>query len=117
MIAILISFWVIYNWGRQGLAEIVNLIGVSASPEILQKLTYLAATHSPNEVQQVDTVIAYTSGTNFIAEVDLVLPPEMPLKEAHDVGESLQIKLEKIPGITRAFVHLDVDANHPPEHQ
>lgn len=116
MIAILISLWVMYSWGRQGIAEMVRLVGVSATPEVLQKLTYLAATHAPEHVKQVDTVIAYTAGTHFIAEVDIILAPEMPLKEAHDVGESLQIKLEQIPGITRAYVHLDVDAFHKPEH-
>ena len=115
-IAILISLWVIYSWGAQGLEQIVTLIGVSASPAVLQKLTYLALHHCPDVVKQIDTVRAYTSGVGIIAEVDIVLPEEMPLREAHNVGEELQIKLESLPGITRAFVHLDVDSSHRPEH-
>jgi divalent metal cation (Fe/Co/Zn/Cd) transporter len=29
---------------------------------------------------------AFTLGTTYIAEVDIVLPEDMPLKEAHDIG-------------------------------
>jgi len=49
-------------------------------------------THSP-EVLQVDTAKAYHLGNNYFVEVDIVLPPEMPLHEAHDIGESLQVSV------------------------
>jgi hypothetical protein len=29
--------------------------------------------------------------TNFLVEVDIVLPEDMPLRQAHDIGESLQL--------------------------
>ena len=32
---------------------------------------------------------AFTLGTTYIAEVDIVLPEDMPLKEAHDIGEGM----------------------------
>lgn len=115
-IAILLSFWVIYAWGRQGLSQLVTLVGVSAPPEVLQKLTYLAVRHRSDVVIEVDTVRAYTAGTELVAEVDIVLPGTMALQDAHDVGETLQVKLESLPGVTRAFVHLDVESRHRPEH-
>ncbi len=40
----------------------------------------------------------------------------MPLKEAHDIGEGLQVKLEKLSPVERAFVHLDYEYEHSPEH-
>jgi divalent metal cation (Fe/Co/Zn/Cd) transporter len=40
----------------------------------------------------------------------------MPLREAHDIGEALQEKLERLPEIERAFVHLDYEFTHQPEH-
>lgn len=40
----------------------------------------------------------------------------MPLKEAHAIGESLQIKIEELPEVERAFVHLDFECDHKPEH-
>ena len=46
----------------------------------------------------------------------IILPEDLPLKEAHAIGESLQIKLEKLPEVERAFVHLDFECDHKPEH-
>jgi divalent metal cation (Fe/Co/Zn/Cd) transporter len=54
--------------------------------------------------------------SHYFAEVDIVLPGEMPLQHAHDIGESLQDKLESLPEIERAFVHLDYEVTHRPEH-
>lgn len=49
-------------------------------------------------------------------QVDIELPEELPLKEAHAIGETLQIKIEKLPEVERAFVHLDFECDHKPEH-
>ena len=38
------------------------------------------------------------------------------LQNAHDIGEALQNKLERLPEIERAFVHLDFEVSHQPEH-
>lgn len=51
-----------------------------------------------------------------MAEVDIVLPKEMSLKDAHDIGESLQTKLERVAEVERGFVHLDYEYEHSPEH-
>jgi hypothetical protein len=39
----------------------------------------------------------------------------MELRESHDIGEDLQIKLESLPDVERAFVHVDYDTFHKPE--
>ncbi|KAH1194813.1 Metal tolerance protein 4 [Glycine max] len=48
--------------------------------------------------------------------VDIELPEDLPLKEAHAIGESLQIRIEELPEVERAFVHLDTECEHKPEH-
>ncbi len=40
----------------------------------------------------------------------------MSLQEAHDVGCSLQRKLENVEIVERAFVHLDYESKHYKEH-
>ena len=40
-----------------------------------------------------------------------------PLWESHDIGEDLQNKLETLPNVERAFVHVDYESEHKPEHQ
>ncbi len=59
----------------------------------------------------------YYFGNRIIAEVDIVLPEDMMLKEAHDIGESLQIAIEGLEFVERAFVHLDYEWFHAPEHK
>ncbi|XP_076948080.1 metal tolerance protein 4-like [Bidens hawaiensis] len=52
----------------------------------------------------------------IILAVDIELPEDLSLKEAHDIGESLQINIEKLAEVARAFVHLDFECGHKPEH-
>ncbi|KAG5550686.1 hypothetical protein RHGRI_015592 [Rhododendron griersonianum] len=112
--AIVLAFYTIANWSGTVFENAVSLVGQSAPPEVLQKLTYLVIRHP--QVKRIDTVRAYTFGVLYFVEVDIVLPEELPLKEAHTIGETLQIKLEKLPEVERAFVHLDYECEHKPEH-
>lgn len=45
----------------------VSLVGQSAPPEVLQKLTYLVIRHP--QVKRIDTVRAYTFGVLYFVEV------------------------------------------------
>ncbi|KAF3653839.1 Metal tolerance protein 3 [Capsicum annuum] len=112
--AIILALYTITNWSGTVLENAVSLVGQSAPPEYLQKLTYLVIRHP--QVKRIDTVRAYTFGVLYFVEVDIELPEDLPLKEAHNVGETLQIKLEKLPEVERAFVHLDFECEHKPEH-
>ncbi|GJP56864.1 hypothetical protein CLOM_g15911 [Closterium sp. NIES-68] len=113
--AILLALYTMINWGRTVLENVNSLTGRSAPPEFLQKITYLCWNHH-EAILAIDTVRAYTFGTLYFTEVDVVLPREMPLEETHDIGEALQNKLERLPEIERAFVHLDYEVEHRPEH-
>ncbi|XP_065196776.1 uncharacterized protein LOC135828258 [Sycon ciliatum] len=110
---IFIAIYIIVNWIKAGKEQAEQLVGKGADASVLQQLTFAALQHS-TRILQVDTVRAYHFGTNFIVEVHLVLPETMQLKEAHDIGESLQIKLEKLSHVERAFVHLDFESQHRP---
>ncbi|CAO2209120.1 unnamed protein product [Urochloa humidicola] len=114
--AILIALYTITTWARTVLENVGTLIGRSAPAEYLTKLTYLIWNHH-EEIRHIDTVRAYTFGTHYFVEVDIVLPGDMPLSQAHDIGESLQEKLEQLPEVERAFVHVDFEFTHRPEHK
>lgn len=113
--AIALAVYTISNWSGTVLENAVSLVGQSAPPEVLQKLTYLVLRHHP-EIKRVDTVRAYTFGVLYFVEVDIELPEDLALKDAHAIGESLQIKIEELPEVERAFVHLDYECDHKPEH-
>ncbi|KAL2239690.1 metal tolerance protein 4-like [Sesamum indicum] len=112
--AIILAVYTITNWSGTVLENAVSLVGQSAPPEVLQKLTYLVIRHP--QVKRIDTVRAYTFGVLYFVEVDIELPEDLPLKEAHTIGETLQIKIEKLTEVERAFVHLDYECEHKPEH-
>ncbi|KAI8814689.1 cation efflux protein [Cladochytrium replicatum] len=114
--AIIIGLLIMRSWATTAYEQIQLIIGKTAEPSFMQKLTYIALTHDPHRIKEVDTVRAYSSGALYWVEVDIVLPEGMSLKEAHDIGEELQVKLETVEGVERAFVHLDYESSHRPEH-
>ncbi|KAK4213345.1 hypothetical protein QBC37DRAFT_173679 [Rhypophila decipiens] len=113
--AISLSVFISCLWLRTAFTEFLLLVGVVASVEIQQLITYVCVTHSPL-VKQIDTVRAYHSGPRLIAEVDVVMDPDASLMETHDVAEALQFKLESLPDVERAYVHVDYETTHKPEH-
>lgn len=38
------------------------------------------------------------------------------LRETHDIADELQTKIEKLPDVERAYVHVDYETDHAPEH-
>lgn len=112
--AIIISCLIIRNWSNLTFHHCDQLLGKVASPNILNLITFVACNHSPH-IQLVDTVRAYHVGSGIYTEVHVVLDADMPLSLAHDIGESLQTRIETLQQVERCFVHLDVEALHSPE--
>ncbi|KAJ9072815.1 hypothetical protein DSO57_1023222 [Entomophthora muscae] len=112
---LLVALIILRSWVSTAIEHIDLIVGVSADPAFLNRLTYIAFTHD-ERIVQVDTCRAYHVGNNVFVEVDIVLDPHTPLHESHDIGETLQNKLEKLPEVERAFVHVDYESTHRPEH-
>ncbi|XP_074654824.1 uncharacterized protein LOC141908619 [Tubulanus polymorphus] len=111
--AIVISVYIFITWWATGLKQIKMLTGYTAQPDFLKRVTWLCL-HHHDDIRYIDTVRAFHFGTNFLVEVDIVLPEGMSLKDAHDIGEPLQQKIEKLPNVERCFVHLDYEVEHDP---
>ncbi|KAK2972054.1 hypothetical protein RJ640_005074 [Escallonia rubra] len=114
--AIIIAVYTISTWAKTVVENVWSLIGRTAPPHFLAKLTYLIWNHH-EEIKHIDTVRAYTFGSHYFVEVDIVLPEDMLLSQAHNIGETLQEKLEQLPEVERAFVHIDFEFTHRPEHK
>ncbi|BAT93143.1 Metal tolerance protein [Vigna angularis] len=114
--AIIIALYTINTWAKTVIENVGSLIGRTAPPDFLAKLTYLIWNHH-EQIKHIDTVKAYTLGADYFVEVDIVLPEDMVLHEAHNIGETLQEKLEQLPEVERAFVHIDFEFTHRPEHK
>jgi cation diffusion facilitator family transporter len=114
--AIFIAVFIFKSWAVTAAEHIRLIVGVTAEPELISHLAYIAMTHD-ERIIQVDTVKAYHSGDLVFVEVDIMLDPSTPLDVSHDIGESLQEKIEQLTNVDRAFVHIDYETTHKPEHR
>jgi len=112
--AILVSIYIALTWYQTGKEQLKILSGRSAEPEFINRIIKICIDHD-TEVQFIDTVYVYHFGLHFLVEVHIVLDPEMALRKAHDISEALQIKLEALPEVERAFVHCDYEFEHQPQ--
>ncbi|KAJ5073935.1 metal tolerance protein c3-related [Anaeramoeba ignava] len=110
-----IAFMILLTWITLIYKNIFNLIGVSAPPELFNRLTFLALKHH-QAILAVERVQTLKFGSKYFVEIDIVLPYDMLLEQCHRIGESLQDKVEEIPEVERAFVHVDSQIEHKPEH-
>ncbi|KAI8962195.1 cation efflux family-domain-containing protein [Daldinia sp. FL1419] len=113
--AIIISLVISYAWLYQAFKEFMTLVGRAADIDVHRLITYVCLTYS-DAILGIDTVRVYHSGPKLIAEIDIVMDPADPLRTTHDVSEGLQTELEKLPNIERAYVHVDYETTHKPEH-
>lgn len=113
---IIISAGIIVAWVRTIHGQFELLAGKSAPHDFLQLLIYKATTFS-DEIAKIDTVRAYHSGPDYFVEIDVVMSADTPLWKAHDISQQLQDKIEVLPNVERAFVHVDHETSHIPEHR
>lgn len=113
--AVVLSILISVLWLHTSYSEFQLLIGITADTETQQLITYVSMTHS-DRIKQIDTVRAWHSGPRLVVEVDVVMDPDETLRVCHDIAEELQIKLESLPDVERAYVHIDFNGHHPPEH-
>jgi divalent metal cation (Fe/Co/Zn/Cd) transporter len=104
--AALLSLFIIYDWGRTSLDNVVRLSGSSVPDRLLQKIIYVAYRFE-SLVNGIKTVTAYHAGDGVWAEVDVILDPKEELMKAHDIAETMQYCLEGLHEVDRAFVTVD----------
>lgn len=104
-----------------GLVVAAFLVKVSLEI-ILENVRYLTGQAPPFEVCErikvralevpnvlgVHDLRAHYVGNKLHVELHIEVPPELSLKEAHDVGEEVKKRIEEMPEVERAFVHVDI---------
>ncbi|KAK4155366.1 hypothetical protein C8A00DRAFT_13603 [Chaetomidium leptoderma] len=112
---LILSLVVIFNWSQTSYEHIRHLSGFSATADQRNILLYLTMRFA-NTIKQIQGLQAYHSGDKLNVEVDIVLDASTPLKDSHDLSESLQYVLESVPIVDRAFVHVDYATYNLPTH-
>jgi len=110
-----------YGDALAGLVVAVFLVKVSFEI-ILENVGYLTGRAPPLEICEeirrralsvpnvlgIHDLRAHYVGNKLHVELHIEVPPELSLKEAHDVGEEVKRRIEEIPEVERVFVHVDI---------
>lgn len=112
---LLLSTYIIWNWGSTTIEHIRKLTGAAASPDDRNVLLYMTMRFA-KLIEKIQGLEAYHAGDKLVTEVDIVLDEHTSLRDSHDLGESLQYMLESVPIVDRAFVHLDYATCNLPTH-
>jgi cation diffusion facilitator family transporter len=104
----LVSAWIFRAaWGAWH-ENIAYLTGGGASPELLEQITQAAA-QVPG-VLDVHQVIAEYVGPQLVADVHVNVDGRTPLAHSHAIADVVSQRIEALPEVDRAYVHLE-----PPE--
>lgn len=108
---ILLSLFVLNSWLQNALENAKMLMGEAAPGDVIRNVTYVAAHHHPL-IKEVTRVTAYQLGPMYFTEVYLVLKDGVSFEAARWVGDTLTKRLERVPDIEHAFVHLDTSTHN-----
>ncbi|RLN86547.1 hypothetical protein BBJ28_00001504 [Nothophytophthora sp. Chile5] len=106
--AIIISLYIAISWLATGKEQVERLVGLRTYSFVLcfiDEIRRLGDFHHP--MMRTDIVRAYHFGNNYLVEMEVILPEDMCVKDAHDISLDLQIKVEALENVERAFVHVD----------
>ena len=112
--AMILAAYIVQNWSVTALENIKAMVGLSAPPEFFETHVFSLEFRSANFRRRYRSRVHVWA--SFFVEVDVVLPEDMSVRVAHDIGEALQDRIEKLPEVERAFVHIDFETDHQPEH-
>jgi cation diffusion facilitator family transporter len=104
------SLVIMWIWSLEGLEHARGLVGVRAEPEFIEKALAVCITHPG--VPKIEYINAFRLGSGIVCEVDICVDPTTPTSQSHDIAEALQNKLEQLPSVERAIVHIDYETVH-----
>ena len=110
-----------YGDSLAGLVVALFLLKVSLDI-ILENVGYLTGQAPPFEICEeiknralgvpnvlgVHDLRAHYVGSRLHVELHIEVPPELTLREAHDISEEVKKRIEEIPEVEVAFVHVDI---------
>ncbi|KAF2659048.1 hypothetical protein K491DRAFT_226519 [Lophiostoma macrostomum CBS 122681] len=113
--ATILSLFIIYDWAGTCIENVTRLTGEAADDRTARKLMFMAWRFSPL-VGGYKMMKAYHAGDGVWVEVDILMDEKTPLREAHDIAETLQYCLESLKEVDRAFVTMDYTSQGPTGH-
>jgi cation diffusion facilitator family transporter len=113
-LALPVACWIGASGIALGRENIRLLMGEAPPPERQDALAELA--RGVDGVESVHDLTARYDGAQLDVTLHVVVDETLPLRDAHDIAESVEARLQEEPDVLSAMVHVDVDddASEPP---
>lgn len=102
---IVVGIWIIWGGYRFGRQNIDYLMGKSPGQELVDRIR--RTTLGIPGVRGVHDVRAHYVGHRIHAEVHVEVDQELTTRKSHDMGGKARAAIEGLPGVDRAFIHVD----------
>lgn len=102
---VLVALWIFRNVYRAGKENLDFLTGAGADPELRENLVSIA--RAVTGVQRVHHLMTEYTGTRLIVDLHVNVDGDMTLHQAHEIADSIIAKLEALPEVDRAYVHIE----------
>jgi cation diffusion facilitator family transporter len=103
--ALIISFFILGTAYRIGIENIDYLMGKSASDELMHKIRMMAL--GIKGIKGINDLRAHYVGNRVHVEIHVEVNKSITTKKSHDLGKTVQRKIESMPNVCRAFIHID----------
>ena len=103
--AMAVGTWIIWAGFRIGRDNMKYLMGEAPPADLVQKI--IAIAHATDGVLGVNDVFAHYVGTSVEIEVHIDVDRRLTIEHAHAIGKKVQIAIEDMEEISRAFIHID----------
>jgi cation diffusion facilitator family transporter len=103
--AMLVGLWIIRSGFSIGRSNIKYLMGEAPPASLVDAIKVRA--RGVSGVLSIHDVYAHYVGTTIEVEIHVDVDRRLSVEEAHDIGEKVQLEVERVDGISRAFIHID----------
>jgi cation diffusion facilitator family transporter len=103
--AMIVGLYILYSAYRLGMENMDYLMGKAPEPEMLERIR-TAAEEVPR-VREVDDIKGHYVGTFVHVELISRVDGALSTAESHDIAEATRGAVEAVPGVDRAFVHIE----------
>lgn len=102
---IIIGLWIIFSGYQVGMSNIDFLIGRSPNKKSINQIKSVAL--KVKGIKRLHDIKAHYVGNYVHVELHIEVDKRLSMIKAHNIGKKVQIKVEGLPWINKAFIHID----------
>lgn len=105
LVGIIIGLWIIFSGYQVGKSNINYLVGKSPNKRGIEEIKRVAL--GIRGVKGLNDVRGHYVGNYVHVEIHIEVNKNLSMVKAHNIGKNVKEKIEKLPWINKAFIHID----------